>query len=273
MYTYDLTHFQKELPEALWEYIHTFLLGNIKDDFLYVFQRAEAPILDYSRSPMSQLPIFLGRFLLKYKNIWYFEKSKNAEDAKYHHFLSKIAIPYTNMYLGNNRKNFEYLNLLNMINNKEDFHAYQYFSYFFSKNDGNGKNNNKYNIYSYINIPDNQVTALDLEDNSLSDWDAKLIADEIQRNKNLDSIFLERNNIGDIGLRAILESLFVNTSVCTLRLPYNNLSDASGNVLLNYLESSGTSLTGLSLHHNKFSSSMRLKIRKAWKDRSFGLSI
>ena len=143
MHTYDLNHFKKELPEVLWEYIHTFLLGNIKSDFLKVFQRAEAPLLD-SRSPLSQLPIFLGSFLLKYKNIWYFEKSKNTKDAKYHHFFTKIVIPYTNMYLFNNRKNCKYLNLLNLINNKEDFHAYQYFSYFFTKSDGNGKNNNKY---------------------------------------------------------------------------------------------------------------------------------
>ena len=53
----------------------------------------------------------------------------------------------------------------------------------------------------------------------------------------------------------------------------NTLTDASGHKLLEYLEIPGTSLYGLSLNHNYFSSSMRSKIRKAWKDRSFGLSV
>ena len=282
MHTYDLTHFQNELPEALWKYLLTFLIGKLEKEFLNIFERATTEVmnniqrlLDHPNAPICHLPLVVGAFMLKCKNIWYFEEPNNTKIMKYCNFLSKVAIPSTKRFLTSYKKKMKYFNLLNLVNNEQQFNAYRYFSYIFSNKDENTKKDSRYsyNIHSYINIPDNQVTVVDLEGNDLSDWDAKLIADEIKNNNNLDSIFLERNKIGDFGFEAILESLAVNTNISTLRLPFNNLTDASGHTLLEYLEIPETSLYSLSLNHNYFSSSMRFKIRKAWKDRSFGLSV
>ena len=76
MHTYDLTHFQNELPEALWKYLLTFLIGKLEKEFLNIFERATTEVmnniqrlLDHPNAPICHLPLVVGAFMLKCKNI------------------------------------------------------------------------------------------------------------------------------------------------------------------------------------------------------------
>lgn len=235
----------------------TFLLGNAKDKLVNVLWNLKSPSL---------LPVAVGELMIKYKCMWYFEFERGMDThMKYHHFLTKFAMPYMNKHLDLHSKKLSRINLIGSIVTKKQYIAYRFFSHVFNVKKGQRR------IVSYINIKPN-TRAIDLEGKFLSDWDAMLIADEIQHNTELESIYLEYNCIGDVGCKAIFHALRHNTTLSTLRMPYNQLSDASAIMIAEFLEEN-CSLTSLSLHHNKFSSSSRSKLRKAWKNRSFGLNI
>ena len=259
MESYDLRDFKCKLPRELWAHVTTFLLGNAKDELVNIFLKLKTPSL---------LPVTVGELLLKYKDVWYFEfEAGSVSHTKYHHFLIKFALPYTKKYLESHSKKFSRVNLIGSIVNQKQHKAYSFFCHVFKAFNPVGQRH----ITSYINVKPN-TRAIDLEGKFLSDWDAMLIADEIQHNTELESIYLEYNCIGDIGCEAIFRALRHNNTLFTLRMPYNQLSDASAIMISEFLEEN-SSLTSLSLHHNKFSSSSRSKVRKAWKNRSFGLNI
>ena len=259
MESYDLREFKCKLPRELWTHVTNFLLGSAKEELVNIFLKLKCP---------SILPVALGELMLKYKHIWYFEsETGSGSHTKYHHFLTKFVLPYTKMYLESHPKKFSKVNLIGSIVNQKQHKAYSFFCHVFKAFNPVGQRH----ITSYINVKPN-TRAIDLEGKFLSDWDAMLIADEIQHNTELESIYLEYNCIGDIGCEAIFRALRHNNTLFTLRMPYNQLSDASAIMISEFLEEN-SSLTSLSLHHNKFSSSSRSKVRKAWKNRSFGLNI
>lgn len=108
----------------------------------------------------------------------------------------------------------------------------------------------------------NNIPALNLDNNNISDEGAKVIA-EFLKNNFITGISIKNNKIRDDGAKSIANALRYNNGLIDLTLDYNEIGDEGAKAFLSALQKNCLILTELSLLYNNISPKCIIDIRNS----------